>query len=41
MQRSDIEGYNLKQLHDVEVKDQYEFTSSNSFVALENLIDIV
>jgi L-lysine 2,3-aminomutase len=34
-----MEKFNLKKLHDVEVKEQYQFKISSRFAALENLDD--
>jgi glycine betaine/choline ABC-type transport system substrate-binding protein len=35
----DMEKFNLKQLNEVEVKEQYQITMKNKFAALENLDD--
>jgi hypothetical protein len=36
----DVERFNLKQLNEEEVKEQYQVTIKNKFAALENLDDI-
>jgi hypothetical protein len=35
----DVERFNLKQLNEEEVKEQYQVTIKNKFAALENLND--
>jgi hypothetical protein len=35
----DVERFNLKQLNEEEVKEQYQVTIKNKFAALENLYD--
>jgi hypothetical protein len=38
--KMEVDRFNLKQLNDEEVKEQYQVTIKNKFVALENLDDI-
>jgi hypothetical protein len=39
VQKLDVERFNLKQLNEEEVKEQYQVTIKNKFTALENLDD--
>jgi hypothetical protein len=39
VKKMDVERFNLKQLNEKEVKEQYEVTMKNKFAALENLDD--
>jgi hypothetical protein len=39
MVKMDVERFNLKQLNEQEVKEQYQVTIKNKFAALENLDD--
>jgi hypothetical protein len=41
MRKFDIETFNLKELNDMEVTEQYKVKISNRFAALENLGDNV
>jgi len=38
-QKSDVEGFNLRKLNELEIRKQYHFKISNGFAALENLSD--
>jgi hypothetical protein len=37
VKKMDMERFNLKQLNEEEVKEQYQVTTKNTFAALENL----
>jgi hypothetical protein len=37
--KRDEEGFNLKKLHELEVRKQYQIKISNRYAALENLSD--
>jgi hypothetical protein len=39
VKKTDVEGFNLKQLNEEEVKEQYQVTIKNNFAVLENLDD--
>jgi hypothetical protein len=39
VKKMDVERFNLKQLNEEEVKEQYQVTIKNKFAALENLDD--
>jgi glycine betaine/choline ABC-type transport system substrate-binding protein len=39
VKKLDVERFNLKQLNEEEVKEQYQVTIKNKFAALENLDD--
>jgi hypothetical protein len=39
VKKKDMEKFNLKQLNEEEVKEQYQITIKNRFAALENLDD--
>jgi glycine betaine/choline ABC-type transport system substrate-binding protein len=39
VRKMDMERFNLKQLNEEEVKEQYQVTIKNKFAALENLDD--
>jgi hypothetical protein len=39
VEETDMERFNLKQLNEKELKEQYEFTIKENFAALENLGD--
>jgi hypothetical protein len=39
VKKMDVERFNLKQLNEEEVKEQYQVTMKNKFAALENLYD--
>jgi hypothetical protein len=39
VKKVDVERFNLKQLNEEEVKEQYQVTIKNNFAALENLDD--
>jgi uncharacterized FlaG/YvyC family protein len=39
VKKMDVERFNLKQLNEGEVKEQYQVTIKNEFAALENLDD--
>jgi glycine betaine/choline ABC-type transport system substrate-binding protein len=39
VKKMDVERFNLKQLNEGEVKEQYQVTIKNKFAALENLDD--
>jgi hypothetical protein len=36
---SDLEGFNVKKLEDIEVNEKYQVEISNGFAALENLYE--
>jgi hypothetical protein len=39
VKKMDVERFNLKQLNEEEVREQYQVTTKNKFAALENLDD--
>jgi hypothetical protein len=39
VKKMDVERFNVKQLHEEEVKEQYQVTNKNKFADLENLDD--
>jgi uncharacterized FlaG/YvyC family protein len=39
VKKMDVGRFNLKQLNEQEVKEQYQVTIKNKFAALENLVD--
>jgi hypothetical protein len=39
VKKMDVERFNLKQLNEEEVKEEYKVTIKNNFAALENLDD--